>query len=499
MSRHAPRPAGSLAPVAAIDLGATSGRVMLGELVDGKVVLTQVHRFANGAHPLSDFEEAAAPGALAWDLDGLWAEVRRGLALAFAQRPDIASIGVDSWAVDYALLRDGERLGQVRHYRDPRNERAVAQLEQSFSRAALFGRNGLQFLPFNTVYQLEAERGEGRLAAADTLLLVPDYLNWLLTGAVRAERTNASTTGLLNISTGTWDAELAGHLGVAGLLPDLVEPGDTVGMLRPELAHELGATGEVSVTAVASHDTASAVAAAPLGSPRSAYVSCGTWGLVGVELPRPALTEEARQAGFTNELGLDGTVRLLKNVTGTWLLSESIRYWNESAAAGTTGGVTLESLLPAVEALEAPAVLIDPAQERFMAPGNLPERIVAAVLEAGGDLPESREQILRIILESLAASFATEAFAAAGQGGFVPDAIHMLGGGSQSGLLCQLTADRAGVPVFAGPVECTALGNVLVQLRTRSGEPWTMGRMRALVRDSVELRRYAPSAVKSPV
>ena len=496
MSRHAPRPAGSLAPVVAIDLGATSGRVMLGELVDGKVVLTQVHRFANGAHPLSDFEDAAASGALAWDLDGLWAEVRRGLVLAFAQRPDIASIGVDSWAVDYALLRDGERLGQVRHYRDPRNERAVARLEQTFSRAELFGCNGLQFLPFNTVYQLEAERGEDRLSRADTLLLVPDYLNWLLTGAVRAERTNASTTGLLNISTGAWDAELAGHLGVAGLLPDLVEPGDTVGTLRPELAHELGATGEVSVTAVASHDTASAVAAAPLGSPRSAYVSCGTWGLVGVELPRPVLTDAARDAGFTSELGLDGTVRLLKNVTGTWLLSESIRYWNESDAAG---GVTLESLLPAVEALQAPGVLIDPAEERFLAPGNLPERIVAAVLEAGGDLPESREQILRIILESLAASFATEAFAAAGHGGFEPDAIHILGGGSQSELLCQLTAERAGVPVFAGPVECTALGNVLVQLRARSGEPWTMGRMRALVRDSVELRHYARSEVRNLV
>lgn len=486
---------GGQSPVAAIDLGATSGRVMLGELVDGKVVLTQVHRFANGAVPLSSFEATTAPDALAWDLDELWTQIRHGLALAFAQRPDIASIGVDSWAVDYALLRAGERLGQVRHYRDPRNERAVAELEKTYSRGELFARNGLQFLPFNTIYQLEAERSDTRLAQADTLLLVPDYINWLLTGVKGAERTNASTTGLLNVHTGTWDVQLAKQLGVEHILPQLLEPGVSVGTLRPELAAQLGAASNIAVIAVASHDTASAVVAAPLASEHAAYVSCGTWGLVGVELPAAVLTQEARAAGFTNEMGLDSTVRLLKNVTGTWLLSESIRYWNLHAAAGDT--VSLEELLPVVEALEAPNVLIDPAQERFMAPGDIPERIVAAVLEAGGSRPTSREQILRIILDSLASSFAVEAFAAGAQGGFQPETIHMVGGGSQSTLLCQLTADRSGVPVVAGPVECTALGNVLVQLRALSGESWSLADMRTVVRDSVAMEHYVPRGVRA--
>lgn len=490
MSQETALLTGSMAPVAAIDLGATSGRVMLGELIDGKVVLTAVHRFANGAHPLSDFEEEAAPEALAWDLDELWAQIRHGLGVAFARRPDIASIGVDSWAVDYALLREGHRLGQVRHYRDPRNERAVEHLERTFARSELFSRNGLQFLPFNTIYQLEAERADGRLARADTLLLVPDYINWLLTGVLGAERTNASTTGLLDARTGAWDPELANHLGVAGILPQLVEPGSTVGTLRPELAAEFGAPGSVDVIAVASHDTASAVAAAPLTTGHSAYVSCGTWGLVGVELPAPVLTEDARLAGFTNEIGLDSTVRLLKNVTGTWLLSESIRYWNQNAAPDEQ--ITLESLLPAAAALESPGILIDPAAERFLAPGDVPARVCAAVLEAGGTEPESREQVLRIILESLAASFAAQAFSAAGLGGFTPDAIHLVGGGSQSELLCQLTADKSGVEVVAGPVECTALGNVLVQLRAHGGEDWDMGRMRQLVRNSVQLQYFAP-------
>ncbi|KAA0979332.1 hypothetical protein FQ154_02595 [Paeniglutamicibacter gangotriensis] len=205
--------------------------------------LDEIFGIASGAHPLSDFEEDAAPEALAWDLDELWAQIFHGLGLAFARRPDIASIGVDSWAVDYALLREGHRLGQVRHYRDPRNESTVEHLERTFARSELFSRNGLQFLPFNTIYQLEAERGDDRLARADTLLLVPDYINWRLAGVAGAERTNASTTGLLDARTGAWDPELANHLGVAGILPQLLEPRSTVGALRPELAAEFGPRG----------------------------------------------------------------------------------------------------------------------------------------------------------------------------------------------------------------------------------------------------------------
>ena len=482
------------APVAAIDLGATSGRVMIGELVDGKLELQLVHRFANGPVPLSTLEKGAQAEALSWDIDELWTQIRHGLKLAFAQRPDIAGIGVDSWAVDYALLADGHRLGQVRHYRDPRNERAVPELEQHFDRAELFERNGLQFLPFNTVYQLEAERSQSRLQDAQTVLLVPDYINWLLTGVARCEWTNASTTGLLNQRTGSWDAQLASHLGVDGKLPELIHPGQVVGTLLPDLAAELGAGPAVKVVAVASHDTASAVAATPLSGPRSAYVSCGTWGLVGVELDAPVLSREAQQAGFTNELGLDQSVRFLRNVTGTFLLSESIRYWNEQSAQSGEPETNLEELLVEAQTLPVPGVLINPQDDSFLAPGRMPQRVSEAVVAAGGVAPSTRAELIRVIIESLAFSFATQAFAAAELGGFEPENIHIVGGGSQGRLLCQRTADLAGVPVVGGPVECTALGNVLVQLRSLSG---SQVNLRALVRASAQLETYQPERTHS--
>ena len=469
--------------VAAIDLGATSGRVMAGWIdAQGAVQLEAVHRFGNGPVPVPE----AGDGALAWDIDELWAQIRHGLKLAFARYPDIASIGVDSWAVDYALLAAGKRLGPVRHYRDARNEQAVPVLEKNFSRETLFGINGLQYLPFNTVYQLQAEQGHDRLGAADTLLLVPDYINYLLTGQARIEWTNASTTGLLNQRTGSWDADLVRHLGLAGKLPPLVQPGTPVGTLSDALAAEFGAAPGVQVLAVASHDTASAVAATPLSTSRSAYVSCGTWGLVGVELDAPVLTRTAQQAGFTNELGLDGTVRFLKNVTGTFLLSECLADWGLEPAA-------LAGLLDEAAGLEVPGTLFDPQDDAFLAPGGMPARVAGAVVAAGGTAPESRAATLRLVVESLAASFAKQAFTAGGFGGFAPDAIHIVGGGSQSALLCQRTADYAGVPVVAGPVECTALGNVLVQLRALDSAPWASGRLRELVRASVPQHTYLPA------
>lgn len=485
-------------PVAAIDLGATSGRVMIGELVDGKVELTLVHRFANGPVPLVEFDSGASAQALAWDIDELWSQIRQGLQMAFELRPDIASIGVDSWAVDYALLKEGQRLGQVRHYRDPRNELAVPDLEAKFSRAELFERNGLQFLAFNTIYQLQAEKQEQRLGEADQLLLVPDYINWLLTGQARCEWTNASTTGLLNQRSGTWDEELVGQLGVAGKLAPIIHPGDSVGSLLPELAREFGASNSVQVVAVASHDTASAVAATPLAGKNSAYISCGTWGLVGVELAEPVLTEQAQAAGFTNELGLDGSVRVLKNVTGTFLLSESVSYWNQQAAQASEPEVQLADLLAEAARLPVPLVLIDPQDEEFLAPGRMPVRISEAINKAGGTAPESRAELIRIVIESLAASFAAQAHEAARLGGFDLEDIHIVGGGSQGELLCQRTADLARVPVVAGPVECTALGNVLVQLRSLPQGADQVDDLRAVVRRSVFLRDYQPVGVLKP-
>ncbi|MGP9529734.1 rhamnulokinase [Glutamicibacter sp. AOP5-A2-18] len=484
-------------PVAAIDLGATSGRVMIGELVDGKVQLTLCHRFANGPAPLDQLEDGASTQALAWDIGGVWAQIRIGLKRAFALRPDIASIGVDSWAVDYALLKEGQRLGQVRHYRDPRNEQAVPDLESKFSRAELFERNGLQYLPFNAVYQLQAEHSDSRLAQADQLLLVPDYVNWLLTGHARCEWTNASTTGLLNQRTESWDEDLVQHLGVGDLLAPIIHPGQEVGSLLPELAREFGVSNPVSVVAVASHDTASAVAATPLTSEKSAYISCGTWGLVGVELGEPVLSQEAQEAGFTNELGLDGSVRFLKNVTGTFLLSESVSYWNQQDKLAAGPEVQLSGLLTEAEILPAAGVLIDPQHKMFLAPGQMPVRINEAIVAAGGRAPESRAELIRVVIESLAASFARQAREAARLGGFELADIHIVGGGSQGELLCQRTADHAQVPVIAGPVECTALGNVMVQLNVITQGTNKAEDLRTVVRRSVDLRHYQPdSALK---
>ncbi|PRB70217.1 rhamnulokinase family protein [Arthrobacter sp. MYb213] len=489
----------SNAPVVAVDLGATSGRVMLGELVEGKIEISPVHRFSNGAVPLSALESGAKQEALAWDIERLWKEILYGLKLAFKQRPDISSIGVDSWAVDYALLREGKRLGEVRHYRDPRNEVAVPALEAIFGREELYSRNGLQFLPFNTIYQLQAELAEERLSDADMLLLVPDYFNWLLTGVARSEWTNVSTTGLLDLNDGLWNPELTAHLQVNEILAPIIQPGEVVGSLRQSLREELGADAEVKVLAVASHDTASAVAATPLSSSTSAYVSCGTWGLVGVELQAPVLESRAQKAGFTNELGVDGTVRFLKNITGTFLLSESIRHWNEQTQDIEENEANLADLLAESEQLELPKVLIDPQSVKFLSPGNMPERISDAVHEAGGHRPQSRAELIRIVIESLAASFARRAMAAAELAGFELDVIHMVGGGSQGRLLCQRTADQAGVPVIAGPVECTALGNVLVQLRAAEFTQWTLAESREVVRNSVLWTQYEPQNVRELV
>ncbi|KAF5290531.1 hypothetical protein FQR65_LT20630 [Abscondita terminalis] len=502
--------------VAAVDLGATSGRVMVGELTDGRVELIDVHRFPNGALPLAEVDPEAAkrePDGLAWDIDELWREIRVGLTAAFRLRPDISSIGVDSWGVDYALLREGERLGPIRAYRDPRNVPAAKQLETRIGRAELYADNGLQILPINTIFQLEAEGARERLSQADTLLMVPDYIGFLLTGQRALEWTDASTSGLLSVyaqpdDTDPWAKLTADALPVRGILPPIVQPGNRLGALLPELAAEFGVDHEVSVMAIASHDTASAVAAIPLNPQNTVYLSCGTWGLVGIETDHPVVTDAAREARFSHERGIDGTVRLLKNVTGTWLLSESLRFWQSEGRE-----VTLDALIAEAERLPGPHPTFDPSDPRFDAPGDIPLRAVALVAEsdaaAAARLADSPAHIIRAILESLAKGFAAAAREAATLGNLDLTSLHIVGGGSKGELLCQLTADHLGLPVTAGPVECTALGNVLLQLvaadpsttassakkRPNSPEHRLLPKMRSLSAASVSLRRYEPRAI----
>lgn len=459
--------------VAAVDLGATSGRVMIGRIGDGRLDLELVSRFPNGPVERDD--------GLHWDFSALYENVVAGLAEAVRREPGIESIGIDSWAVDYGLIADGELLAEPFHYRDDRTARGVDAVHAVVPFAELYQRNGLQFLPFNTLYQY---RVDPRLPEAEVALLVPDLIAFLLTGVAVAERTNASTTGLLGVTTGEWDAELADRLGIPShVLPPLVDPGTVIGALRPELAQRIGAA--LPVIAVGSHDTASAVAAVPLSSPHSAYISCGTWGLVGVELAEPVLTDAARAANFTHERGVDGRYRFLHNVTGLWLLSETVRAWESEDGVA----IDLPSLLDQASGVGGDVPLFDANDPSLSAPGDMPARIAALL---GDDAPTSRPAFARSIVESIAAAFAAAVRTAEELTGREVDSIHLVGGGSLNRLLCQATADRTGLPVLAGPVEATALGNVLMQARARGAAPAALEDLRALVAATHAPELFAP-------
>ncbi|MFE6964516.1 rhamnulokinase family protein [Agromyces sp. NPDC057679] len=473
---------GTAGSVAAVDLGATSGRVVVGQVdqAAGRLELEQVARFANGPVRLAS--------GLHWDVTGLYRDLTQGLAEAFRREPGIASIGIDSWAVDYGLLRDGRLLGEPFHYRDERNANAVDKVHAIVPFSELYRRNGLQFLPFNTVYQLAAERPTGWLGFADTLLLVPDLIAFQLTGAAAAERTNASTTGLLGVASGEWDLELIERLGLeASLLPPLVSPGAAIGPLRPAVAAELGAPEGVQVVAVGSHDTASAVVAVPMRAESAAYISCGTWGLVGVELEQAVTSDAAREANFTNEGGVDGRVRFLHNVMGLWLLSESVRWWERDGSP-----IALGELLDAAAAVDRPMPVFDANDPRFMAPGDLPGRIAEWCAEHGVAAPQTRAEFTRSIVESLAQAFADAVRDASALSGVGIETIHIVGGGALNGLLCRRTADRAGLPVLAGPVEATAIGNVLVQARAQGFASGDLESLRGLVVRAFEPVQYEP-------
>lgn len=459
--------------VAAVDLGASSGRVMLGTVADGRVSLTELARFANEPVPVG--------ATLHWDILSLYRSIVEGLRSA----PPLASIGIDSWGVDFGLLdADGALLGNPVHYRDIRTDGIVERVFREVSAEELYDRTGIQLLPFNTVFQLAAIRGTALAGNARTMLLIPDLLTYWLTGDVATEVTNASTTALLDARTGTWDTALLAKLALpAGLLPPLVEPGTSAGPMRAPVADAVGQS--TVVTRVGSHDTASAIVAVPAEHDRFAYISCGTWSLVGVELPGPVLSEESRAANFTNERGLDGTIRYLRNVMGLWPLQECLRGWGLSSA-------DLPALLAKAAQRPAFASVIDIDDPAFLAPGDMPARVVAACRQAGQRVPEDRPGIVRTIVDSLAVAHRRAITDAARLSGRRVEVVHLFGGGSRNDLLCQATADACGLPVVAGPAEATAIGNVLVQARAVSGEPQSLADLRAVVRGSVATRTFAP-------
>jgi rhamnulokinase len=457
--------------LAAVDLGASSGRVMVGCVGVDRLELTQVHRFWNGPVRLRD--------TLHWDILGLYRETLAGLGKA----GQLDGLGIDSWAVDYGLLDgEGKLLGNPVHYRDARTDGVMERVLRTVPAEDLYAVTGLQQLPFNTIYQLVAERSLDR---AETLLMIPDLLAYWLTGRLGAEATNASTTQLYDVRARGWSETLARRVGVPmGLLPEIREAGQVIGPLLPEVAEETGLDPATPVIAVGSHDTASSVVAVPAGArERFAYISSGTWSLVGLELAEPVLTAEARQANFTNEGGVDGRIRFLRNVMGLWILQECLRVWDTTDLPGLLG-----------EAAAAPAfgVLIDPDDPSFLAPGNMPRRIEDFCAKSGQEAPETKAAVVRCVLESLALAYRRTLRLAQTIADREIDVVHVIGGGSQNELLCRLTADAAGLPVLAGPVEASALGNVLVQARALGAPLPDLTAMRALVRATHELRRYEP-------
>jgi rhamnulokinase len=466
----------------AVDLGAESGRAVLGRFNGERMALEEVHRFPNAPVRL--------PEGLHWDVLRIIGEVKGGLAKAARNAGRIESLGVDSWGVDFALLdRDGSLISNPYHYRDPRTEGMAQRAFRRMPREEIYEVTGIQFLPINTLYQLLAMEGSPLLGAAQTLLLIPDLIGYWLTGAKACESTIASTTQLCDARSGGWARALLEKMGFpAHIFGEIIPPGTELGPLLPEVAEETGVEDGFPVTAVASHDTASAVVAVPAQSENFAYISSGTWSLVGVELPEPAIAPEGMHANFTNEGGFGGTTRFLKNVMGLWLLQECRRTWAREGR-----DYSYEDLTRLAQTVPAAGSLLDPDHPTFLPPGDMPGRIRRFCRETGQSPPEEPGEVVRCVLESLALKYRWALERAEEITGRRAEVVHVVGGGVRNTLLCQLTADATRRPVRAGPVEATALGNLMVQAYAR-GYLGSLEEIRAAVRGSpVGVHDYQPT------
>jgi rhamnulokinase len=469
----------------AIDLGAESGRVMAG-LWNGKTLrLEEVHRFPNGPVTLAD--------SLRWDVLRLWTEIQNGLALAARKyRKSVVSIGADTWGVDYVLLdRHSEMLGQPFHYRDGRTNGMMQKVFRKVPRAEIFAQTGLQFMQLNTLFQLLAlkQAAPQLLEQADGLLFMPDFIHWALCGSRVAEFTIASTSQCLNPVTRLWASGLLKKLGLpTRIFPKIVAPGSTLGTLRVGVAERAG-LGHVKVIAPPSHDTASAVAGVPTnhtGKPNWAYLSSGTWSLMGVEINQASLSARTQELNLTNEGGLDGTYRLLKNIMGLWLVQQCKRSFDAR-------GVHYDYAELARLATKAPALrsLVNPDDTRFLNPPDMPKAMQDSCRASGQPVPKTPGELIRCAYESLALRYSQVLGWLEELTGAQIEVIHIVGGGSQSAVLNQFTADACQRPVIAGPVEATALGNLLVQARAE-GELSSLSDIRTVVRRSAKLTTYEP-------
>ncbi len=474
----------------ALDLGAESGRGLLGRFDGETLVLEELHRFPNVPVRLLD--------TLHWDLLRLFDECKTALKKAAIGR-SLDGVGIDTWGVDFGLIGRGNTLlSNPVHYRDSRTEGMLDLAAKLVPREKIYEITGLQFLSINTAYQLLALKNSGPplLEAAETLLMMPDLFAWLLTGSRLCERSDASTTQLLDPRTGQWSMALCEGLGLPShMLPELIDAGTELGPLRKSVADELG-IAPLSVLATAGHDTAAAVAAVPAKSrpgeaPDWCYISSGTWSLIGVESPKPIINEITYKYNFTNEGGVCGTTRLLKNIMGLWLVQECRRSWSR---AGTE--YSYDDLIARAEKAKPFVSLVDPDHPSFFAPGDMPVRIAAFCSQTGQPTPTDEGAFVRCALESLALKYRWAIERLEEIVGNKIKTIHVVGGGSKNALLAQFTADACGLPVHCGPVEATAMGNVLIQAmgRKRIG---SLADLRAVVAKSFPVTTYEPKNTKA--
>ncbi len=467
----------------AVDLGAESGRVMLGTLDGGRVQLEEIHRFPN--------RSLTEDGHFHWDLAHLQGEIFAGIEKAAARGVPIAGLSTDSWGVDFVLLdAKGNAVGNPYCYRDSRTHAAVERLHKTMPFADIYAETGIQFMTINTVYHFEAQQHADTsvFADADRFLNIADYFNAQFGGEPAAEQSLASTTQLYNPRTQAWSEKIAAQLGVKKtLFPRIVPSGTVLGPVTGALA-KMPALAQAKVIATCSHDTGAAVAAVPATGDNWAYLSSGTWSLLGAELPAPIVTEAARTAGFTNEVGLGGTIRFLKNIAGLWVLQECRRAWDE-------GGVTFNyDELNRLAAESGPATAhLNLSDARFLAPGNMPGKIAAFCYETGQSVPANPGEFTRMILESLALTYAQTLRELQSVTGRKIEKLHIVGGGSRSALLNQLSADATGLTVITGPVEATAIGNILIQALAL-GHLKSAAELRRIVESSFPTQTFTPGA-----
>ena len=466
----------------ACDLGAESGRVMLGCLEDGRITLEEIHRFANGA--------VSVLGSLRWDVLRIFDELKAGLRKAAARGLPVASVSVDSWGVDYVLINETHpMLAPPFHYRDARTDATYPRVLKDLGAEFIFAETGIQFMPINTLYHFvsDVEKSPALLEAADAFLTIGDYFNYLFSGVPCVEESNASTTQMYDPRKRAWSAGLIERCKFpAKIFPKIVSSGTVLGPMLPDVAKETALEG-VEVVATCSHDTGAAVAAVPAsGGDDWAYLSSGTWSLVGVELPEPLISEEVRAHNFTNEAGYGGTTRFLKNISGLYLLQESRKTWSQQGHELEYGTLTLQ-------AREAQAFrsIIRPDAPQFSKPGDMPEKIAAFCRESGQPAPETPGQFTRCIFESLALLYQRTLAEIELLTGRKIARLHIVGGGSQSALLNLFAACATGREVLAGPVEATAIGNALIQA-IALGHLKSLAELRGVVRESFPLQTYHP-------